>query len=51
LQIGVARYASTKPHACMHAYCTVQIRYMALPSLMLDKVVLATLIVRTPARH
>jgi hypothetical protein len=32
LQIGVARYASTKPHACMHAYCTVQvqIRYIAL---------------------
>jgi hypothetical protein len=30
LQIGVARYASTKPHACMHAYCTVQVRYTAL---------------------
>jgi hypothetical protein len=26
LQIGVARYASTKPHACMHADCTVQVR-------------------------
>jgi hypothetical protein len=26
LQIGVARYASTKPHACMHAYCTVQVQ-------------------------
>lgn len=33
LQIGVARYASTKPYACMHAYCAVQVQvhYIALP--------------------
>jgi hypothetical protein len=31
LQIGVARYASTKPHACMHAYYTVQVHFMASP--------------------
>jgi len=43
LQIGVARYASTKPHACMHAYYTVQVHFMALSWLMFNMMVLATL--------